>query len=58
MFCRTRADLSKQALAQGFAGWGGKLRVSVAVLQLYPEQSWAMGPGWLSLCSAAPKAVL
>lgn len=37
MFYRMRPDLSKQGHAQGFSGWGGKLRVPLAVLQLCPE---------------------
>lgn len=56
MFCRIRADLSK-VHAQGFAGWGGKLRVSLAVLQLHPElrEEWGQNG---SLCSASTKVVL
>lgn len=37
MFCRKRPGLSKQAHALGFRGWNGKLRVSLALLQLHPK---------------------
>lgn len=61
MFCRISPDLSRQAHAQGFTGWDGKLRVSLAVLQLYAElepgrfvedEEWGQNG---SLCAQLPR---